>query len=92
MKARVYTLVITTDIIHDWKAQIKEIYIPSMKISFNNYEQVNIFKTYKGRYTDATLVEEIEIDDTFAERLFDNIYERLLLEEKVEKFMTKVGL
>lgn len=61
MRAILYDIYITTDIIHKWGVNIDEIYIPVLNISVNTAnDELNIFETYESRYTKASVTKENE--------------------------------
>jgi hypothetical protein len=99
MKARLYEIGITTDLIHGWTTKILEVYIPKYKLSFNhvnddgNHRAVNLFRTYPGRYTKgdmynkpAKLIKTFEISQGFGEELSNFFEARELFEKRVKDF------
>lgn len=66
MKALFYKITIHESVIamvHGFGEAIKEVYIPKLKIAFN--EKNSVFKTNSSRYESATDITEIELDDDF---------------------------
>jgi len=83
VKAVVKEIVITTDLIHGWKTTIREIYIPSEGIFFNE-EACNMI--HVGRYDEAKEVGETHISKHFIGVMKDFIKARDSIERLRESY------
>ena len=88
MRAVIYEVRITTDIIHQWEADIDELYIPDMAVSTNIRDgDFNCFKTYDGRYKKAHVLKEFEIDEILAAQLKHFVLEKNSLKDQVTRVL-----
>lgn len=82
MKAIQYTVNVCTDIAHQWYKDIQEIFIPEMKVCYNDsdgYFNSDAQRSFKDE-------KEVEVDDYFAKQLRTAAYFKEVIEEKIKRY------
>ena len=91
MKAYLYTVAVTDGAVgmaHGWTYPIQEVFIPELKIIFNNED--GAFKEDKARSQKD--LKEIEIDDAFILLVETYIKANEVFEKANKKFFEKLGV
>lgn len=96
MKAKLYQITVTTDIIHGWSTTIYEIFVSELGIAYNvassnymNSETLHVFKTDSDRYTpsNSILLMELEIDPKIVKILQNRLKDDKILTDHFENIM-----